>query len=99
MKWDGNRDWPIAGFEEFPDAMRALAVMRVTESPVAANNLAALLHAREANRRIYMPDYVEQLLRRSAAGGCETAFHNLGVFMEEQGDAEQAKAFFSREQK
>ena len=46
-----------------------------------------------------MPDYVEQLLRRSAAGGCETAFHNLGVFMEEQGDAEQAKAFFSREQK
>ena len=99
VKWDGNRDWPIAGFEEFPDAMRALAVMRVTESPVAANNLAALLHAREANRRIYMPDYVEQLLRRSAAGGCETAFHNLGVFMEEQGDAEQAKAFFSRERR
>lgn len=99
VKWDGAKDWPIAGFEEFPDAMQALSVMRVTESPVAANNLAALVHAREANRRIYMPEYVEQLLRRSAAGGCETAFHNLGVLMEEQGDAEQAKAFFSREQK
>lgn len=99
VKWDGEKDWPIAGFEEFPDAMRALTVMRVTESPVAANNLAALVHAREANRRIDMPEYVEQLLRRSAAGGCETAFHNLGVFMEEQGDLEQAKAFFSREQK
>lgn len=99
VKWDGSKDWPIAGFEEFPDAARALTVMRVTESPVAANNLAALVHAREANRRIYMPEYVEQLLRRSAAGGCEKAFHNLGVLMEEQGDAEQAKAFFSREQK
>lgn len=99
VKWDGEKDWPIAGFEEFPDAMRALTVMRVTESPVAANNLAALVHAREANRRIDMPEYVEQLLRRSAAGGCETAFHNLGVFMEEQGDLEQAKAFFSRERR
>jgi len=43
-----------------------------------------------------MPEYVESLLRRAAAAGCETAFHNLGVLMEEQGDAEQAKAFFSR---
>ena len=99
VRWDGEKDWPIAGFEEFPDAKRALTVMRVTESPVAANNLAALVHAREANRRIYMPEYVEQLLRRSAAGGCETAFHNLGVLMEELGDAEQAKAFFSRERR
>ncbi|MDO5320516.1 MAG: hypothetical protein Q4G65_17960 [bacterium] len=99
VRWDGKKDWPIAGFEEFPDAVRALTVMRVTESPIAANNLAALVHAREANRRLYMPEYVEQLLRRSAAGGCEKAFHNLGVLMEEQGDVEQAKAFFSREQK
>lgn len=96
VMWDGKKDWPIVGFDEFPDAARALAAMRVKESPVAANNLAALLHARDANRRLYMPEYVESLLRRAAAAGCETAFHNLGVLMEEQGDAEQAKAFFSR---
>ena len=43
----------------------------------------------------YVPE-VTPLLARAAAAGCETAFHNLGVLMEEQGDAEQAKAFFSR---
>lgn len=99
VMWDGRKDWPIAGFDEFPDALRALTVMRVTESPVAANNLAVLVHSREVNRRVYMPEYVEQMLRRSATGGCETAFHNLGVFMEEQGDLEQAAAFYSREQR
>lgn len=96
VMWDGRKDWPIVGFDEFPDAARALAAMRVKESPAAANNLAALLHARDANRRLYMPEYVESLLRRAAAAGCEAAFYNLGVLMEEQGDAEQAKAFFSR---
>ena len=96
VMWDGRKDWPIVGFDEFPDAARALAAMRVKESPVAANNLAALLQARDANRRLSMPEYVESLLRRAAAAGCETAFYNLGVLMEEQGDAEQARAYFSR---
>jgi len=97
VMWDGAKDWPIAGFDEFPDAARARAVIRLMASPAAANNLVALLHARDANRRLYLPEYVETLLRRSASGGCETAFHNLGVLMEEQGDKEQAAAFFSRE--
>ena len=96
VMWDGRKDWPIAGFEEFPDAVRARAAMRVLESPVAANNLAALLHARDANRAAYMPDYLESLLRRAASDGCEAAFHNLGVLMEARGDREQAAAFFSR---
>ena len=96
VMWDGKKDWPIAGFDTFPDAARALVALRVKKSPIAANNLAALLHARDANRRLYMPEYVESLLRRAASAGCETAFHNLGILMEEQGDAEQAKAFFSR---
>ncbi len=98
VMWDGVKDWPIAGFDSFPDAARVQVALRVVKVPAAANNLAALLHARDANRRIYMPEYVESLLRRSAAGGCETAFYNLGVLMEEQGDVEQAKAFFSRGQ-
>ncbi len=98
VRWDGVKDWPIAGFDSFPDAARVQVALRVVKVPAAANNLAALLHARDANRRIYMPEYVESLLRRSAAGGCETAFYNLGVLMESQGDLEQAKAFFSRGQ-
>lgn len=97
VMWDGKKDWPIAGFETFPDAARALAVLRVKDCPAAANNVAALLHARDANRRLPMPDYVESLLRRAAAAGCEAAFHNLGVLMEEQGDEEAARAFFSRD--
>lgn len=96
VMWDGVKDWPIAGFDTFPDAPRALAAMRVTKSPAAACNLAALLYARDANRHIYMPDYLESLLRRAATDGCETAFYNLGVLMESQGDLEQARAFFSR---
>ncbi|MGN0846043.1 MAG: hypothetical protein ACI4RA_01505 [Kiritimatiellia bacterium] len=99
VMWDGVRDWPIVGFDSFPDVTRALTALRVKESAVAANNLAALIHARDANRRLYMPEYLESLLRRAATAGCETAFHNLGVLMEEQGDAEQARAFFSREAK
>lgn len=97
VMWDGRKDWPIAGFDTFPDAARALAAMRVTKSPTAASNLAALLFARDANRRVYMPDYLESLLRRAAGDGCEAAFHNLGVLMESQGDLEQARAFLSRE--
>ena len=96
VMWDGKKDWPIAGFDGFPDAARAQAALRVLESPAAANNLAALLHARDANRTSYMPDYLESLLRRAAAGGCEAAFYNLGVLMEEAGDREQAAAFYSR---
>lgn len=96
VMWDGRKDWPIAGFDEFPDAARARAALRVLTSPAAANNLAVFLHAREANRRSYMPEYLETLLRRAATDGCEAAFYNLGVLMEEQGDAEQAAAFFSR---
>ncbi len=98
VMWDGVKDWPIAGFDTFPDAARAQTVLQVTKNPTAANNLAVLLHARDANRRAYMPEYLESLLRRSATAGCETAFYNLGVLMEEQGDVEQAKAFFSRGQ-
>lgn len=97
VMWDGVKDWPIAGFDEFPDAARARAVLRLMDVPAAANNLVALLHARDANRRLYLPDYAESLLRRAATGGSEVAFHNLGVLMEEQGDAEQAAAFYSRE--
>lgn len=97
VMWDGKKDWPIAGFDEFPDAVRALTVMRLIEIPAAANNLVALIHARDANRRLFIPEYAESLLRRAAAGGSETAFHNLGVLMEEMGDREQAEAFFSRE--
>lgn len=97
VMWDGKKDWPIAGFDEFPDAPRARAAARLLESPMAANNLAALLYERDANRGTYMPEYVESLLRRAASEGCETSFHNLGVLMEEQGDAEQAQAFYSRE--
>ena len=96
VMWDGRKDWPIAGFDQLPDAARARTVLRVLESPVAANNLAAMLHAREANRAAYMPQYLESLLRRAATGGCETAFHNLGVLMEENDDREQAAAFYSR---
>ena len=97
VMWDGRKDWPIAGFCAFPDAFRAHTALTVLDSPVAANNLAALLHAREANRGAFMADYVESLLRRAASGGCEAAFYNLGVLMEERGDAEQAAAFFSRD--
>lgn len=97
VMWDGRKDWPIAGFDTFPDAPRAHAAMRVTKDPVAASNLAALLFAREANRHVYMPEYLESLLRRAAGDGCEEAFYNLGVLKESQGDLEQARAFFSRE--
>ena len=96
VMWDGSKDWPIAGFDEFPDAVRARAALRVLANPAAANNLAVFLHAREANRADYAPDYPLTLLRRAAADGCEAAFYNLGVLMEESGDAEQAAAFFSR---
>ncbi len=96
VMWDGRKDWPIMGFDTFPDAARALTALRIKTSPAAANNLAALLHARDANRALYMPEYVETLLRRAATAGCDCAFYNLGVIMEEQGDLEQAKAFFSR---
>ena len=96
VMWDGRKDWPVAGFDVFPDAFRARTVLAVLDSPVAANNLAVLLHSRDANRKAYMPDYLESLLRRAAAGGCEAAFYNLGVLMEARGDREQAAAFFSR---
>lgn len=96
VMWDGRRDWPIAGFDSFPDAARARMVLRLMDCPAAANNLVVLLHARDANRHFYVPDYMESLLRRAATGGCETAFHNLGVLMEEQGEKEQAEAFYSR---
>ncbi len=96
VMWDGRKDWPIMGFDTFPDAARALTALRIKTTPLAANNLAALLHARDANRALYMPEYVEALLRRAATAGCDCAFYNLGVIMEEQGDLEQAKAFFSR---
>ena len=96
VMWDGRKDWPIMGFDTFPDAARALTALRIKASPAAANNLAALLHARDANRALYMPEYVETLLRRAATAGCDCAFYNLGVIMEEQGNLEQARAFFSR---
>ncbi len=97
VMWNGAKDWPIAGFNTFPDATRVIAVVRAVKDSAAANNLAALIYARDANRRIYMPEYVEHLLHRAASAGCETAFYNLGILMEEQGNIEQAKVFFSRE--
>ena len=97
VMWDGRKDWPIVGFDSFPDAGRVALVKRVLTSATAVNNLAVALHLREANRTNYLRDYVESLLRRAARDGCETAFHNLGVLMEEKGLAEEAKAFYSRE--
>ena len=94
---DLRKDWPIVGFDSFPDAGRVALVKRVLTSATAVNNLAVALHLREANRTNYLRDYVESLLRRAARDGCETAFHNLGVLMEEKGLAEEAKAFYSRE--
>ncbi len=97
VMWDGEKDWPIVGFDSFPDAARFALVKSLLDDPGSANNLAALVHSRDANRSTYMREYVESLLRRSAAGGCDAAFHNLGVLMEERGLAEEAEAFYSRE--
>lgn len=97
VMWDGEKDWPVVGFDSFPDIARFAMVKRLLDDPGSANNLAALIHSREANRSTFMPEYVESLLRRSAAGGCDAAFHNLGVLMEERGLAEEAEAFYSRE--
>jgi len=97
VMWDGHRDWPIAGFDSFPDANRMALVKRVLTVPAAVNNLAVAIHLHEINRTNYMRDYVESLLRRAARDGCETAFHNLGVLMEEKGLKEEAEAFYSRE--
>ncbi len=97
VMWDGKKDWPIVGFVSFPDAARVALVKRILTSATAVNNLAVLIHAREANRFNYLRDYVESLLRRAARDGCETAFHNLGVLMEEKGLKEEAEAFYSRE--
>lgn len=97
VMWDGKKDWPIVGFVSFPDAARVALVKRILTSATAVNNLAVLLHARDANRTNYMRDYVESLLRRAAREGCETAFHNLGVLMEEKGLKDEAEAFYSRE--
>ncbi len=97
VMWNGVKDWPVCGFDGFPDAARFAMAKSVLTEPRSANNLAALIHSREANRSNYMREYVESLLRRSAAGGCDAAFHNLGVLMEERGLAAEAEAFYSRE--
>ena len=97
VMWDGKKDWPIVGFDSFPDANRVALVKRILTSAAAVNNLAVAIHMREANRGFYMADYVESLLRRAALEGCETAFHNLGVLMEEKKRPEEAAAFYSRE--
>lgn len=97
VMWNGKKDWPMVGFDSFPDAARFGMVRSLLESPAAANNLAAMIHSGEANRGAYMRDYVESLLRRAAAGGCDAAFHNLGVLMEEKGMKEEAEAFYTRE--
>ena len=97
VMWDGKKDWPIAGFDSFPDANRVALAKRVLTVPAAVNNLAVAIHSHEINRNCYMRDYVESLLRRAARDGCETAFHNLGVLMEEKGLKEEAEAFYSRE--
>ena len=97
VMWDGVKDWPVVGFDSFPDAARFAMVKSLLAVPGSANNLAAQIHSREANRSCYMREYVESLLRRSAAGGCDAAFHNLGVLMEERGLAAEAEAFYSRE--
>ena len=97
VMWNGVKDWPVCGFDGFPDAARFAMVKSVLTEPRSANNLAVLIHSREANRSNYMREYVESLLRRSAAGGCDAAFHNLGVLMEERGLAAEAEAFYSRE--
>lgn len=99
VMWDGKqgKDWPMAGFVQLPNAAQASTVIRALGSASAANNLAVMLHSREANRTTYMAPYVETLLRRAAGGGCEQSYHNLGVLAEERGDTEQAAAFYSRE--
>ncbi len=97
VMWDGKKDWPIVGFNSFPDAARVALVKRILTVPAAVNNLAVLLHSREANRTQYRREYVESLLRRAAGLGCDAAFHNLGVLMEEAGRKDDAAAFYSRE--
>lgn len=96
VMWDGKHDWPVAGFNTFPDAERFTAVMNVLKNPKHQNNLMAYMHRGEANLADYSSDYVESMLRRAAAGGCEEAFWNLGALAEERGDEETAKSFFSR---
>lgn len=97
VMWDGAKDWPVAGFDSFPDVARFAMVKSLLLDPASANNLAALLHSREVNRLTYMREYAESLLRRAAAGGCDEAYHNLGVLMEERGLLSEAEAFYSRE--
>lgn len=94
--WDGNRDWPVAYFDEFPDPRRAWCILNLLTSAAACSDLSAYLDWREANRDDHDVEYVKVMVREALKRGENTAAWNMGVLMERAGELETAKMLFDR---